>query len=407
MSEQNDDELELQALRRQLDDAFATTRPRRGFDEELWARMQARRPATSRLAAAFAAAGRAVRAVPPAPVAAIAAVLVVVIAVGLIGLNLPHGGGGNAASAPANDRFGANNGTAAGQFGRLPSPQFSSAPRTVPKGATQGPSTSVPAPADYAGPMTVSWTGQLNVPVTSVPVYRYAEPSTGVADQFASALGAVLTGRPSGFLGSYDSADYTLKVRGTVAAPPQGPAYFVLSMPNLPAVATVGGPDQAALEFLAEHNLVPSWAYTVDVQPGSAGLTRVTLQRQFDAGADGTAYLVDSNGARYGLEVDLDGARPVTASGPLPLAMDTANYPIIASDAAVRAALATSTAGPGAPSTTPALKLDQAELVYVLVPAGAHSFYEPAYLFSGSLVYNGVTYSKRLLIPAIDPSQLS
>ena len=44
MSE-NGQELELQALERQLDDAFETTRPRPGFEDELWLRMQSARPA--------------------------------------------------------------------------------------------------------------------------------------------------------------------------------------------------------------------------------------------------------------------------------------------------------------------------------------------------------------------------
>lgn len=48
------DELELEALQRQLDDAFETTRPRAGFEDELWTRMQAKRPAGTRLRDAWA-----------------------------------------------------------------------------------------------------------------------------------------------------------------------------------------------------------------------------------------------------------------------------------------------------------------------------------------------------------------
>ena len=33
--------------------------------------------------------------------------------------------------------------------------------------------------------------------------------------------------------------------------------------------------------------------------------------------------------------------------------------------------------------------------------AGDHSFYEPAYLFSGTFTHNGTTYVKRVLVPAI------
>jgi len=38
------DEPDLHDLERELDAAFASTRPRRGFDDELWRRLQARRP---------------------------------------------------------------------------------------------------------------------------------------------------------------------------------------------------------------------------------------------------------------------------------------------------------------------------------------------------------------------------
>ena len=44
-----DEDLELLALQRQLDDAFQTTRPRRDFEDELWLRMQSRRPIWQRL----------------------------------------------------------------------------------------------------------------------------------------------------------------------------------------------------------------------------------------------------------------------------------------------------------------------------------------------------------------------
>jgi hypothetical protein len=46
----------------------------------------------------------------------------------------------------------------------------------------------------------------------------------------------------------------------------------------------------------------------------------------------------------------------------------------------------------------------RAELVYVLAPAGAQSYYEPAYLFSGTFQMSGTTYVMRVLVPAIEPS---
>ena len=62
-----EDELELQAMQRELEDAFATTRPRAGFEGELWQRMQAQRPAPNKIRDAFTGFWASVRAVPMAP----------------------------------------------------------------------------------------------------------------------------------------------------------------------------------------------------------------------------------------------------------------------------------------------------------------------------------------------------
>ncbi|MFI4878612.1 MAG: hypothetical protein ACHP9U_07235, partial [Steroidobacterales bacterium] len=128
--------------------------------------------------------------------------------------------------------------------------------------------------------------------------------------------------------------------------------------------------------------------------------------RQFAVPAYGNVYVVDGAGQRYGLEVDLQGNRPLRAMGPLPLALDSASYPIITSDEAVRSVLA-SAPPPEANPTAPVATLTTAELVYTLVVAGDHSFYEPAFLFSGTLTAGGKTYDKRILVPAVDPSQRS
>ena len=389
------DELELAALQRQLDDAFETTRPRRGFDDELWLRVQSSRPAPSRIRDAFAGLWGAIRAVPVVPASVIATVLIVAVTVGLITRSGAHlGGSGGAASqyAPAEGRL------AAGNFGRLPTPVFNGAKANVPNPNT-GQQVGAAAPVRY------TWTGTLILNIATAPVFRYNEPSSSAADQFATALGAVLRDRPSGFLGSYSAADYTLKVRGTVQAPPSSPAYFIFSSTSMPAIDAAGaGPGDQATIFLAEHSLVPQWAYTIEVDSSGDPL-KVRFERQFAAPGYGQAYLVDAGGQRYGLEVDLSANRPVLVSGLLPVSLDEADYRVISADDAVRAALAaapTTIAG-ATPGST--LQLDHAELVYVLVPAGDHSFYEPAILFSGSQKVGGQTIVTRVLVPAVDPSQ--
>src|SRR2546421_3664575 len=92
----NEEDLELQALQRQLDDAFETTRPRTGFEDELWLRMQTSRPAPRRFADAFSALLQGIREVPAVPMAAVAAVLVVAGGIGVLAYGGVLGRGGRA-----------------------------------------------------------------------------------------------------------------------------------------------------------------------------------------------------------------------------------------------------------------------------------------------------------------------
>ena len=394
-----EEELEIQALQRELDDAFATTRPRPPFEDELWLRMQSSRPATSRLRDAIAGFLQGIREVPAVPAAAVAALLVVVIGAGTVALSgLGRGGGGASTATQYNGS--APNQLTAGTFGRLPTPVFNSSSKSA-----TAPNVTAGGQADL-GAAQLTWTGKLDLTISSAPVFRYREPTTKDADQFASALGAVLRDRPSGFFGMYTATDYTLKVRRTVQSPPSSPAYFIFASATMPPVEAAGaGPQDLADIFLAQHSLSPQWRYTVSVDSTNDPV-RVRYERQFDAPGYGTAYLVDPNGNRYGLEVDLSANRPVVVSGLLPTNLDQADYKIVTLEEAIRSALASSVAAPAASgAAVPAIQLNKAELVYVLVPAGDHSFYEPAFLFSGEYQMNGQTLTKRVLVPAVDPSQ--
>ena len=401
MSDQEED-LEVLGLQRRLDDAFATTRPRRDFEDELWARMQASRPANNRFRDAIAGFIQGVREVPAVPAAAVATLLVVVIGVGLFaysGLGTRPASSGTTA---LSNNGGASRGgdqASAGGFGLIPSPAFGQGSTPM---APQA-SASNPKGGEFAGPAQLVWAGQSSTVVTGAPVFRYREPSTNTADQFASALGAVLRGRPQGFLGSYSSSDYTLKVRGTVQSPPSSPAYFIFAGLTMEQVQAAGA-SQADLAniFLAEHKLDPQWSYTVSVDQ-SGDPVKVVYERQFEVPGYGLAYLVNSNGARYGLEVDLSNDRPVVVSGMLPMNLDGAYYNLASPADAIQPALNPPPVASVAP--LPKIQLTQVDLVYVLVPAGDHSFFEPAYLYSGTMQMNGVTYTKHVLEPAVDPSQ--
>jgi hypothetical protein len=403
MSEPED--LELEALQRQLDDAFDTTRPRVGFEGELWTLMQARRPAGSRIRDAWFGLIQGIREAPTVPLAAVAAVLVVIIGVSVLAHSGVHFGGGAGSTASSLQAGGQPYSAGSpGAFGRVPAPALSPVtPGKAFDGASQ-PSATAPGAA-YSGPVTLTWTGKLDLSIATAPVFRYREPSTNTADQFATSLGAILQNRPAGYLGSYETTDFNVRVRGTVQTPAQEPSFIILPITSVAPIEAAGGPVDVAVVFLAQHSLAPSWQYTSDTV-ASGDLSKVTLSRQFAVGGYGYAYLVDGGGQRYGLEVDLNGNKPTSATGPLPLSLESADYPIISAEEAVRSALASSPASAGG-ANAPTVALTTAELVYSLVVAGDHSFYEPAILFTGSFKVNGTTYVKHVLVPAVDPSQRS
>jgi len=422
MSDQ-EDELELAALQRQLDDAFETTRPRIGFEDELWTRMQARRPAGTRLRDAWLGFVQGIRAVPAVPTAAVAALLVVAIGAGVVTMSGVGRGGSTGTSlsaAPGGAKFnsGTDSAIGPGAFGKLPAPSLSAGAPTkagIGDGSTTAPTTQPSAAAPgggYTGPVTLTWTGKLELALPSAPVFRYHEPSTNAADQFATSLGAILQGRPAGYLGNYETRDFNIRVRGTIRSPAREPTYVLLPITALPPIVAAGGPANVASVFLAEHSLIPTWPYTTqigDVQGGAFALgdqTKVMFLRQLAVKGYGNAYVIDAIGERSGLEVDLKGNTPTAAGGPLPLDLESATYPIISADEAIRSALASSPAPAGA-TNVPNVALTDAELVYALVVAGDHSFYEPAVLFSGMYTVNGTSYVKRVLVPAVDPTQRS
>ncbi len=417
----DEEDVDLLALQRQLDDAFETTRPRRGFDDELWLRLQARRPLWRRLQDGLEGLVAGLREAPAIPAAAVAVVLIVVIGFGVVSLSGLRLGSGSATSATSGAQ--PNAGLAApaqapASLGRLPTPALSSTSSSpVDFGPSKAISDGAPPQAAptypvYLGPATLTWAGQLNVAVTQAPVFRYQEPAVAFANNFAAQLGAVPTASAgSGYLGTYSGQGFTLSVRSSSGAPPAEP-FFVLAPTGSAQSTSTGVPTDDANAFLAAHNLLPSWPFQV-VTATAGDQVRVKYLRQFVIPGQGVAYLVDGVGERYGLAVDFKAGHPVRAAGPFPLLLESSSYPIISADQAVSMALASTPAGPASMNPAPTVQLTSAELVYAVVHAGDtlqpgdHSFYEPCFLFSGTFTYNGTTYLKRVLIPAVDPSQRS
>jgi hypothetical protein len=393
----DNDDLELQALQRQLDDAFQTTRPRAAFEDELWSKMQAGRPLWTRIQDVITGLIDSIREAPAVPAAAAAVVLILAIGIGIVSQTGLHFGGG--ASTTSSQAGGAQyNASAPGAFGRLPAPAL----QPVPIEDAGGPKAAAPAQQSgtnlYLGPARLQWVGQLSVDANSAPVFRFEEPTSQDADRFASAMRASPAGKTQGTLGQYTGDGFVLAVSGSTRQPLAEPTFSLT--PDRSRLPAPGPTDtDTATTFLTAHSAVPAWPNVVAVEQ-IADVTRVSYLRQFSVPGYGFAYLVNQWGVRYGLAVDLRGGQPLQATGPLPVNLATANYSIISPDQAVRYALASS---PSAPASAPTIRLTSAELVYALAYAGDHSFYEPAFLFSGTFTQNGTTFVKRVLVPAVGP----
>jgi hypothetical protein len=227
------DEQGTSELERRLDAAFAGTRPRRGFEDELWARLQARRPWWVRLGSS------------PGKVrwGGVAAGLATLVLAGLVvtlvrSAGSPHGvstASSGVASAPiqapqpAPGAAGPSRSDTAGAalpFGRLPEPAAAgvlqvvrpSGPSALPIGA-QGASVNGPSP-----------------PPPGLAVYRY-DPATGPADGTILETNAVPAALSVGIYPSRPVAD-------AVAAAEAGRASsqaVVLTQARLVYVAVVSG----------------------------------------------------------------------------------------------------------------------------------------------------------------------
>ena len=394
MSSQDPEELELEALQRKLDDAFETTRPRRGFEDDLWLRIQRRRPLGERLRDMLGGLAGGFREAPAIPIAAVALLLIVVVGVGLLNSGLsPFGSNhGGAMSASAPNPKGAEGGASFAGGGIIPTPALH--PGLVPSvpAPSNGQADVTTAPADnnlYFGPATLTWSGTFPAGSVSAPVLIYSEPT---ADQTRSATNVF--GPQQGV---------TIATQGSVPQLPREPIYIVRETGA--GVASGTDPVAAADAFLSAHNLLPPWPDNVVVVQ-SGQVSRVIYQRAFALPSGDNAFLVNWNGDRYGIEVDIFGGKR-SAVGPLPLGLQSASYPLISNDQAAQLALSEPPASTAAITPTPAVNLDHVELVYALAISGNSGFYEPAYLFSGTFTYNGQTYVKRVLVPLVVASSRS
>jgi hypothetical protein len=282
---------------------------------------------------------------------------------------------------------------AAGSFGQLPSPALAGDPGP-PATATSG-----GALVPYFGPARLTVAAQLPATPGTLPVYRYPQPSAADMDAFAARLGASRAG-VAGTPTFYRSPNFRLDLApGSTLLEPR----FTLS-------GIAGGPtgsDSQAIadQFLAAHGLAPSWPAGVHSADGADGRT-VLYQRQFPIAGTSPAGELDQLGSGAGLDVLVASGAVTRVRGPLPLSLEGSAYRSRGPEQAAREAV---TAPPGSGDGGPAVPqvvLNRAALAYMAVGEGDHGYYLPVYLFTGTFSSGGVTMEKRVVIPALDASQL-
>jgi len=119
-----------------------------------------------------------------------------------------------------------------------------------------------------------------------------------------------------------------------------------------------------------------------------------------------TADEVGATGDAVGLNVSVKpDLAAFQASGPVPLDIRLANHALAGMDGLVALARAPE-ARSDSQGPIPEVVLDSAQLVYVVASDGAYGYFEPAVMFSGQFAQGGVRYEKRVIVPALDPSNL-
>jgi hypothetical protein len=338
-------------LERKLEAMFASARPRSAFEDELWRRIEARRPWYQRL-------GRQLRpALRYAP--ALATLLVVALGATWLAGNF-HGrlGAGSTTTSGAAPAFGDKNASLPPAFGVLPR-LGGGLVDTAPQATTGGAAAS--AGQRFSGtPPTLP---------AELPVYRYDEPSA--AD--LARIDAELKAR---------SGLATINVTPSDAAHGIEPQFLFVAPAG--SAAQGGAAADTATAFLSGHNLLPSFAYQVSAVGG-----RVVYGRVFDR-PGGSIRQVQPDATAAGLTVDVNGGN-VLGRGPLDLPLTIASYPLRSANDAIAAA----NLRPGATAGA----LDHAELVYVLVVSGGHGYYEPELLLTGQ--------GEAVLAPVIAPRWLA
>jgi hypothetical protein len=381
-------------LERRLDAAFGQTRPRRGFEDMLWARIE-QRPRRSPRGWPAGLLNRVPHGAWPA-LGGVAAVLVFLIAV-LPFVVRGHQGGSSASSSTATSESAPATGVAPMPATRAPQAGSDAAgPATVfgplptPRLAGTDQSTSqANGVIPYFGPATLSVTASLATLSGTLPVFRFVMLSARQANAIAkSHQGQPVTTSSPPF------REPRVQITGSRTGSGGG-----APLADAQALA-------AADAFLAGRNLALPWSHLPQVVDQES-LALVRYVRQFALNGQGLAIQVDQLGEPAGADFTVrpDGV-VLRATVPMQLQLQASAYPARASQQLAQDAVNVPPPRSVGLTALPQVQLSQASLVYIAVTAGGFGYFEPAYLFAGTFTAGAARYEKRVLVPALEASQL-
>ena len=290
-------------------------------------------------------------------------------------------------------------------FGQLPTPTLHIQAGLSAGGGASG------AVQPYFGPANLSWSGQLPAIPSKALVYRFQLPGPPQADAFAARLGAIPESTSAEGAIRYRGPDgFTLSI--SLSDPEAQQATFSIvreAYPSNVQSTDEAGATSAATALLTSLGLKPAWPSIVVVASASvptltAPAIAVSYERAVPLGASTSALQVNGLGDPTGVTVLMDaGGRAFGIMGPIAVEETSARYAVRPSVAALETALASPPLQGGA-GRAPSVILTRSQLVYTVARSGTEAFLEPAYLFTGTFIQNGVTLQKRVLVPALDPS---
>jgi hypothetical protein len=357
---------ELEALERQVQAAFRSTLPRRGFDAELWSRIvPQRRSHWSWLRSFITLPHR-----HPAPALAGATLAVLVIGVGVVYASLANRSSGasySSGAAPARPQQGGA--ASSGPSRQSDTAQLAQTPYEI----------VVPASAVTGLP-------------SDAPVYKYQLPDRAAADAFAASLGARPRQGASSdgtTIGVYDGTNFVLSVsRGS---PVQEPRYQIVIGSGWEGP---GDPTTIANSYLSEHGLQPDWPSNQRVIPNGQNSYTLLYYRLFNVPGGSPAPETDTSGQVVGLKVEVTNGRVTVVSGPLPSSVSSSSLHLQrpAAAAATRSQLGTQR-----------FVVSRVTLSYLQYTSGLSGYYVPAYHLFGT---NDRGDLVELVVPAVDLQSL-